>query len=318
MLKLRHSLGVLLIAATMQSASLAQNQGAAPPGGETRAASPRALIDLDFKGGTAVDFLDAVRKAVGDRVNIVAMPHVEEIAVPPMTLRRVDVVAAISLLDGEHLESSNRVVMLRVQPVSGPSLGGDAAPLVKVDADVKISGRYAAGPQRSNIWSVADLIAGGTSPDHIIKAVSTALELLGSEAQKAQVRFHTETALLLARAEIEQIEIIENVIDQLRRSSAQRREQSVEPIKHEMLALQKRMEEAAKDRQAIEMEAVERLRLAETAKVRAEAMERRTAELEATVARLREELMERESVIRALEEQAARLREQAKSKPDGE
>ncbi len=319
MLKLRHSLGVLLLAASMQSASLAQNQGdAPPPGGATRAASPRSLLDLDFKGGTAVDFLDAVRQAVGDRVNIVAMPHVEEIAVPPMTLRRVDVVAAVMLLDGEHLESSNRLVMLRVQPVTGPSLGGDAAPLIKVDADVKVSGRYAAGPQRSNIWSVADLIAGGTSPDHIIKAVSTALELLGSDAQKAQVRFHTETALLLARAEIEQIEIIENVIDQLRRSSAQRREQSVEPIKREMLALQSQMEAAAKDRQAIEMEAVERLRLAETAKVRAEAMERRTAELEATVARLRDELMQRESIIRALEEQAARLREQAKSKPDGE
>ncbi len=317
MLKLRHSLGALLIAASMQSASLAQNPGAAPPGGESRPAAPRSLIDLDFRGGTAVEFLNAVRQAAGERINIVAMPHVEEIAVPPMTLRRVDVVAAVSLLDGEHLETSNRVVMLRVQPVSGPTAWGEAAPLIKVDADVKTSGRYA-GPQRSNIWSVADLIAGGTSPDHIIKAVSAALELLGPDAQKAQVRFHTETALLLARAEVEQIEIIENVIDQLRRSSAKRREQAVEPLKDEMLALQKKMEAEAADRRAIEMEAVERLRLAETAKVRAEAMERRTAELEATVSRLRDELMQRESIIRALEEEAGRLREEAKRRPDRE
>ncbi len=273
------------------------------------------LIDLDFRGGTAVDFIQAIRKATGDRANIVVTPYVEDVRIPPMSLRRVDVFAAVGLLEGERAESPERSVMLKVRQLGAVS--GGIAPLMKVIAEarfVQSPGR----PEQSSIWSVADLIASGTSAEHITTAVSAALELLGPDSHKAQVRFHKETSLLLARANAEQIQIIESVIDQLRRSSVHRREQTLKPLHEEIAALRERAEAAQNDRRVIEKEAVERLRMAETANVRAEAMERRTAELEAAVARLRDELMQRESIIRALEEEAARLREQVKSRPDRE
>lgn len=300
----------VLMAAASAGDCTAQSQD-----GSTTAQSSQTpnLIDLDFRGGTAVDFIQAIRKATGDRANIVVTPYVEDVRVPAMSLRRVDVLSAMGLLEGERAETPERSVTLKVRPLG--SVAGGVAPLLKVIAEAKAL-QSPQGPERSNIWSVADLIAAGTSADHITTAVSAALELLGPDSRKAQVRFHKETALLLARADAEQIQIIDNVIDQLRRSSAQRREQTLKPLHEEIAALRERADAAQSDRRAIEMEAVERLRLAETAKVRAEAMERRTAELEAAVARLREELMQRESVIRALEEEAARLREQAKSRPD--
>lgn len=263
------------------------------------------VIDLDFRGGSAVEFLNAVREATGGKVNIVAMPHVDEVTVPAMKLRQVSVIAAVSLLDGESLQTPDRVVRLGVQPV-GPT-GGDVMPLMKVNAIVKEVNGYA-GPMRSNIWSVADLISGGMTPDNITTAVSAALELLGPESAKAQVRFHKETSLLLARAEIEQIEIINNVVDELRRSNAQRQAQSMAPIRQQAEDLKVRLAEA-QDRMAnMNDEMTDRLRVAETAKARAEAVERNAAELEARTSNLRDELMNREQVIRELESQLAEVK----------
>jgi len=320
--RLLHRFGTLALAAALLPAASSTCLAQAQPERREAVSNPTerspllwGIIDVDFRGGTAVDFIEALMSKVGGKVNIIAMPHVGEVHVPPMKLRGVSVLAAVNLLDGESLQTANRLVRLAVQPI-GPS-GGDAASLIKVIAVVK-EGAGPSGPERSNIWSVADLIAGDMSPEHITTAVSAALELLGPDSRKAQVRYHKETSLLLARADVEQIQIIESVIDQLRRSSAQRRAQSLEPINAELRTLSQRFAEVQEERQAIEKEADERLRLAESAKARAEAMERRTSETEVMVARLREELMQRESHIRALEEELGKLREQAKRNPGGE
>ncbi len=271
-------------------------------------------VDVDFKGGTAVDFLDAVRAAAGGKVNIVAMPHVEEVMVPPMKLRNVDAVAAIRLLAGEGIQTPGRLVRLDVEIVAPPSF--NKAALVKVNADVKESGGYV-GPQRSNIWSVADLINGGMSPDSIVTAVSAALELLGPASSKAQVRFHKETSLLLARATVEQIEIINNVINEVRASAAQQRAQSMKPVQEKMAHLEQELLESRSILQAREAEAVDRLQAAEMSRARAEAMERHANELEATTSRLRDELMHRESQLRALQIELDEMRAQLQKSRGG-
>ncbi len=282
----------------MPGASLAQDNQV----GSDAAGQPDrvmwGVIDLDFAGGTATSYLDAVRQATGGKINIVAMPHVEEIIVPAMKLREVSVFAAISLLDGESLQAADRLVRLDVQPV-GPA-GGDLTPLFKVAAIVEETREFSPS-LRSNIWSVADMVAGGMTPENITTAVSAALELIGPESAKAQVRFHKETSLLLARAEVEQIEIIDNVIDELRRSNAQKQAQSTAPIRQQAEEMKARLAEAQAKMEAMNGEMIDRLRAGEMAKVRAEAMERRAAELEAMSSHLRDELTGRESLVRELQ-----------------
>lgn len=271
-------------------------------------------IDLDFRGGTATEFIDAVRKAADGKVNIVAMPYVEEVRVPPMKLKSVDVISAVNLLDGESLQTPSRLVRLDVRIIAPAS--GELAALVKVNADVKQAGGFAP-PQRSNIWSVADLMSGGMTAEHITTAVSAALELMDADAAKAQVRFHKETSLLLARAEPEQIGIIHDVIAQLRESSAQQQAEAMKPLRSGLEQLEQRLNQSEVERRTLQAEASERLQMAEAIKVRAEAMERRTAELEALCSRLRDELMQRESMVRALEMELAELQKQLKKAQGG-
>ena len=309
----RHHLRVAAVALAtaglpaMPGACLAQDNQA----GSRAAGQPDrvmwGVIDLDFAGGTAASYLDAVREATGGKINIVAMPHVEEIILPAMKLRQVSVLAAISLLDGESLQTADRRVRLGVQPV-GPT-AGDTTPLFKVAAIVEEAREYS-GSLRSNIWSVADMVTGGMTPDNITTAVSAALELIGPEAAKAQVRFHKETSLLLARAEVEQIEIIDNVIDELRRSNSQKQAQSIAPIRQQAEEMKARLLETQAKMEAMNGEMTERLRAGEMAKVRAEAMERRAAELEAMSSNLRDEVTGRESLVRELQVRIGELETQ--------
>jgi len=311
--RLRHHLRVAAVALAtaglpaMPGTSLAQDNqaGAAAMGQPDRVMW--GVIDLDFAGGTAASYLDAVRQAAGGKINIVAMPHVEEIIVPAMKLRKVSVFAAISLLDGESLQAADRLVRLGVQPVG--LTGGDVTPLFKVTAVVNEMREYS-GLVRSNIWSVADMISGGMTPDNITTAVSAALELIGPESARAKVRFHKETSLLLARAEVEQIEIIGNVIDELRRSNAQKQAQSMAPIRQQAEEMKTRLVETQAKMEAMNGEMIDRLRAAETAKARAEAMERRAAELERMSSGLRDEVTGRESLVRELQVRIAELETQ--------
>ncbi len=290
------------------------------PGGQPtadRAAQWRSspAIDLDFRGGSAAEFIEAVRKAADSKVNIVTMPHVEEVEIPPMKLRHVEVVAALNLLDGESVQTApGRFVELDVRTIS-PSFD-EGGLLIKVDAKVNEARNYQ-GPQRSNIWSVADLIANGMTADNITTAVSAALELLGPESAKAQVRFHKETSLLLARAAGEQIEIINNVIGELRQSSAQQRSQSMRPMQEQIQQLSQELDRARSSLDVAHAEGSERLQLAEMAKARAEAMERHAADLEAMSSKLRDELIQRESQIRAMQSEISELRAALQKKTGG-
>ncbi|MCC6909486.1 MAG: hypothetical protein IT430_16220 [Phycisphaerales bacterium] len=302
----------LSMAATPLCRAQAQGEVSAFVGGPGD--TETSAVDVDFNGGTAVEFLDAIRAAAGGKVNIVAMPHVGEVMIPAMKLRSVDAIAAIRLLSGEGIQTPGRVVRLDVEIVAPPRL--NKAALVKVNADVKEAGGYV-GPQRSNIWSVADLINGGMSPDNIVTAVSAALELLGPDSSKAQVRFHKETSLLLARATVEQIEIINSVISELRASSAQQRAQSMKPIQERVAQLERELAESRSMLQSREVEASDRLQIAEMSRARAEAMERHAAELEAMTSKLRDELMQRESQIRALQIELDEMRAQLQKSRGG-
>ncbi|GEM_PF-4915693 len=302
---------------TPRSACLAQEQqpGGTPTHDRASQARNAPAIDLDFRGGSAAEFIEAIRRAADGNVNIVTMPHVEEVEIPSMKLRHVEVVAALNLLDGESVQTApGRMVELDVRTISPPF--GDSGLLIKVDAKVNEARNYQ-GPQRSNIWSVADLISNGMTADNITTAVSAALELLGPESAKAQVRFHKETSLLLARAAVEQIEIINNVIGELRQSNAQQRSEAMRPMQEQIEQLSRELDRARSSLDAAHVEGSERMQMAEAAKARAEAMERHAAELEAMTSKLREELIQRETQVRALQMEMDQLRSALQKKPGG-
>ena len=75
----------------------------------TTAQSPPAnpLIDVRFPGGTATKYIEAIRKAAGD-INVLVAPEAVKIQMPPVTLSKVSVAAALNLLDGKEQRTPTR------------------------------------------------------------------------------------------------------------------------------------------------------------------------------------------------------------------
>ncbi|MEE8459058.1 MAG: hypothetical protein V3S08_04255 [Phycisphaerales bacterium] len=65
------------------------------------------LIDVRFPGGTATKYIEAIRKAAGD-INVLIAQDVVKIQIPPVTLSKVSVAAALILLDGKEQRTPTR------------------------------------------------------------------------------------------------------------------------------------------------------------------------------------------------------------------
>ena len=91
----------LLVSLILASASPGQ-----APAGDT-------LINVRFLGGTATQYIAAVREATGD-LNILVAPEAAEVLMPPVNLKLVSVAAAIRLLEDKANESPDRRVWLNV------------------------------------------------------------------------------------------------------------------------------------------------------------------------------------------------------------
>ncbi len=170
------------------------------------------LFDLKFRGGTAVEYIDAIRKA-DDLANIVVTAGVALIEVEPLELKQVGYEAAVYLLD--HMTQGlpdGRQAQIQITMTPNPS---DGLSIYRVDAHVD-SPRIPKGrpPSVSSVWSLASITRSDTSAEDILTAIETALDLFG-DSPKAELRFHNETSLLMLRGNMEQAKTVESIIYEL-------------------------------------------------------------------------------------------------------
>ena len=192
-----------------QDSSPSKNQ---PPQDE----GPRErLLSLDFGGGTAADYVAAVRKVAPD-ANIVVMADVSSISMPPVQLKNVDVRSALRVLNsipqdqpGRHIEV-NVATDHAVHTISARFLTTSS-----VDRD-------------STVMDISGLLEGQTKPADVLTAIETALQMLQGEYQPAQIKFHEATGLLIARGHPEQIGTIQRVVQQLNEKNARLRRRAEE------------------------------------------------------------------------------------------
>jgi hypothetical protein len=68
----------------------------------------------------------------------------------------------------------------------------------------------------STVMSVADVLQGDITADDLLTAVNIAIEVVGRADEPADIKFHKETGLLIARGSIRQIVALRQVVVQLR------------------------------------------------------------------------------------------------------
>jgi len=192
-----------------------------PVQGEDEEAEHARLVDLSFRGGTAVAFVEALREAVPE-INVMVNENVELVLIEPVELKRVSPSMCLDLLDGMEYERSEyervRLVTDYVEPVAG------ARPVYCVSARKVRSGpRVAPRPSASpvtQVWSVAGVLHDWERLEldldsaDILTAVQIAVDLIECDTP-AVIRFHQETGLLIVRASPEQAKAIEAIIREL-------------------------------------------------------------------------------------------------------
>ncbi len=188
---------VALVAAAVACGPQAQAQFTSPPS-----------FSLQFAGGTIGEYVNALQEASGGANIVVASPEVGAIRFPPVRLESVTLEAAVIVLEGEYPTKQAGNVYVSAEMVGHPAEG--VKPLFRISAN-----RQTHLAAEVKVWSVADLIAGSLAPEDFLTAVEAVVELIPGH-QPAEIRFHKETGLLIARGDPHQLDAIEGVVEQIR------------------------------------------------------------------------------------------------------
>lgn len=163
-------------------------------------------FDLRFGGGTAVDFVEAIREAYPG-ANILAMPGLEGFVVPAVNLDGVTVDAALESIEGQEamVDGAWAKVRLSDADIEGREERVFTMSLERRETQVS-----------SRIWSVSDIFLLNVSEQDLLSAIHAGLEI--TELQ-ATVRFHPDTQVLIVMGPSEALKIVESTLREVERSA---------------------------------------------------------------------------------------------------
>ncbi|MFN0069812.1 MAG: hypothetical protein ACKVYV_19520 [Limisphaerales bacterium] len=211
-------------------------------------------FDLDFPGGSPASLVDTLAAASGHPVNVILPEDAGNVSLPPMKLRGVtvpEVFEAITQASRRTVErdvarSDGRTFRQRFavsygfRPAGRPAHDGiwiyfaelpppelppepvipPRAPEPQVDPTTgqMVRPQAAAAPiEEVRVLNLSPFLQAGRSVEDITTAIRTACDLLPGGGQP-KLTFHKETNLLLTRGRPDQLELIEQVLAQIRES----------------------------------------------------------------------------------------------------
>jgi len=273
-------------------------------------------LSLDFEGGTATDYLDALRDAAKS-ANIVVMPGAEHVLMPPVQLKAVALSSAVDLLNNQQsVDEDGMRYILSVDQIESDRFelsnddrrreGIDSLTtlpvfVVNVDSEPARLGDSDQTRLESQVWALEPLLQLQLQPlsaDDVLATIDVALPLAAEGEPEVEIRFHEETGILIARGDFRALQMVDNVLNQLEGSAHALRKAD------EQSRRAQEMESAFQEvREHMEKLTVEREHLAQEA----EKIHSRMRELERVMDQLRAELDERSAVISELRSHIVQL-----------
>lgn len=307
-----------LTAVVATAPTLAQSSGSLNTAAQVNTFPESVLLTLDFDGGTAAEFVDAVRKAAGDSANIVGDERLAYLPMPAVELKNVSVQSALRLLDGAEFSGGGsehfaRLEMLQSHPSELPV------------HSIQIRSRVVREPQSQEtdmgVWPALGIMEHGLTADDILTSVQIALEMAaaGENEQKKlpAIRFHEQTGLLIVYGTPHVLAQVERVMDAIEESARQRAQSHAESVRermsqieHEVVTSREQAAQLAEVNQAMAMEMAAREAAMRT--VEAELV-RRTDEVE----RSRQMLVELERRAAQLQAELEAVRQRQQREPSG-
>ena len=177
---------------------------AGPASALSAGSSPADVVTVDFRGGTLVGYVEAIRQATDGANIVVTGVDAQAIPVGAIRLDDVSVESALRAVEQTYPVDDREWVDVRLQTVGPPNQPGKPV--------------YRLGAVRSSVkvWNVLDMFVSKVKPADVLTAVDAAVELVMENDQPARVRFHESTGVLIATGSPRQVNAIEDVIVKLR------------------------------------------------------------------------------------------------------
>jgi hypothetical protein len=190
----------------------------AAPAAETSPAA--AVFDLNFPGGGPRALVAAIEEASGKRLNVIIPNEYEDVEIPPMRFTRVTVPALFEALrySSQHTVQSSQNGM----PNNFTSSYGFVSKKPDENAVWWFSCERLPKPQEvkkyCQFYQLDELLTNYSIED-ITTAIQTGWKMLGVSPMP-ELKFHSETKLLIAVGQAEHLQTITSVLSALRRGPA--------------------------------------------------------------------------------------------------
>ncbi|MGO9529148.1 MAG: hypothetical protein ACLP0A_16430 [Verrucomicrobiia bacterium] len=174
-------------------------------------------FDLDFPGGSPGDLVKAIAKASGHPLNAIIPKEDEDVILPPLKLRHIDVAqlfSALSAVSPKHILSRTANGNNFQYETTSYSFNCDRP--MEPDAVWYSRSVYARQPIAGNVCRFYQL--NPYLKEHSVESITTAIEtgwkMLG-ETNPPTLSFHKDTGLLIAVGEPGDLAVISDVLTAL-------------------------------------------------------------------------------------------------------
>lgn len=184
----------------------------AAAGAESAAQPTSKSVDVQFAGGTVTALMAAIEKA-GGGINIIGEANDLAIELPPFSLRNADGASLATALDG-LLRARGYVL----QGSGRPEIGKASVYVLRKQSLYERSSINSGNESRFYSFQLNPYLE-FQSVDDIVGAITTAWELDPARARAAlNVKFHPPTGILLVSGPSQAIDMVNNILSQLRKS----------------------------------------------------------------------------------------------------
>ncbi|MHC5036184.1 MAG: hypothetical protein ACYTHM_02620 [Planctomycetota bacterium] len=169
------------------------------------------ILDIDFPGGTLAKLLDLIETTIRSKANVIISEQAKSAIVPPFHLRSVTAHEIFTAISKIHLGNTVGLQASRRGNI-----------LAVTSTQAKLDPRLQ--KRKVQLYDVRDLLnpRGPLKVEDIVTAIETGWKM-EFKVPSGELKFHQESKLLIAAGSPDELRVIENVLQELRKGTQTQR-----------------------------------------------------------------------------------------------
>ena len=260
------------------------------------------VFNLSFTGGTVGDYIRAVQDTA-EELNIVMIDRehlIDNMEMPPVDLKRVSAAVALNLIAGHTVVVEDEYRQIGIETISG-----DGSPIYRIAA-TRTRHQFSGPPDATRVFSIADVAEKKITADSVLTAVEVALAT-SNALDDVKMQFHEGTRLLIVKGREADLNVIDQVLTALRDGMTRQQQGLMQEYEQALQRTGERLAESEERLAQFTAALDDARRQATEFEQRYVMLREETNELRAESARMQQMLLDRESMIRQLQDTISKL-----------